>query len=71
MKTINLSDTLFVTLTQFGSVVINFSICGITSMAELLMAVRKKMSGRAGIVTMNLRNRTQGWSRTEALLLAA
>lgn len=71
MKKIYNTDILFVTISRFGSIVMNFRLCGLNSMAEVLKAVRVKTSGYAGLVTVNLRNQTQGWCHTNALLLAA
>ncbi len=71
MAKFSISDTLFVTLVHRGTVVFNREICGVCSVAELMRVIRKNVSGCAGMVTMTLRTRTQGWSRTDSLLLSA
>ncbi len=71
MATVALEDTLFLTLMQRGMMVYNRRVEGIRSRADLIRTVRDLMKGCRGMVTMTLRNHTQGWSHTDSLLLTA
>lgn len=71
MSKVTINDTLFLTLMQRGTMVFNRRVDGIRSRTDLLNFVRDLMKGCQGMVTMTLRNRTQGWVHTDSLLLTA
>lgn len=68
MGTINRSDTIFVTLvTKMGSP-LPITLNGVSSMNEIVTAIRRQSSETRGIVTLRMRNYTQGWSHSSNML---
>lgn len=67
MATIHFNDHLFVTALQGGTTLASLSSTGFTSFADVLSALRNKIATVAGMVTIRLRNTSQGWNRTQAV----
>lgn len=57
---VNCGDEVFTTAVQMGRTVYNTVFTGIRSVNELLMALTHELGSLTGLVTINLRNRTQG-----------
>lgn len=71
MASINTSDILFATLTNKGSKLLSLRISGISSYSELIKTIRSMTPAHAlGLITLQLRNHSQGWSSTRPLLMA-
>ncbi len=64
MKKIELNDVIFARATMMGREIINMRICGVMSMSELLRRVRQEIGSCFGLITINLRNMSQGWTQT-------
>lgn len=64
MKKIEFNDVIFARATVMGQEMLNMRICGVVSMAELLQRVRREIGSCFGLITISLRNMTQGWSQT-------
>lgn len=62
MKQINSSDTLFITITHLGSTVANKRISGVNSLADVITSVRGDLQGLRGMMSINMRNFSQGWN---------
>lgn len=72
MATISLNDIIFATATFRGSEIVSLSLSGLTSLSELLAELRRRIGTTVkGLVTVSLRNRSQGWSQTRALYMNA
>lgn len=72
MKQISKTDKLFITVNYNGKNLLNVSLSGLTSMKEIMKYVHKYLNDYAGkLLTLQLRNSTQGWNRTDSMLLAA
>lgn len=56
------SDKLFVSVVQYGRTVLDLVLAGIGSMAELMRVVKCSLGPECGLVTVNVRNGSQGWS---------
>jgi hypothetical protein len=69
MAKIVITDTLFVTLSHCPRIFMRARLSGIDSVAALMRRVRQLACEQFGIITMSVRNGSQGWSRTETLLL--
>lgn len=69
MKTINSSDVIFATVTQRGATLYNARLSGLSSMADVMKYLHKALSGAVGMLTLTLRNGTQGWSRRSSFKL--
>lgn len=70
MKTINSSDVIFATVTQRGATLYDARLSGLSSMAEVMKFLHKVLAGAVGMLTLTLRNGTQGWSRRTSFKLA-
>ncbi len=70
MKTINSSDVIFATVTQRGATLYNARLSGLSSMADVMRFLHKALAGAVGMLTLTLRNGTQGWSRRTSFKLA-
>ncbi|MCM1310428.1 MAG: hypothetical protein NC301_05315 [Bacteroides sp.] len=72
MTKINLSDKLFVTVSDHGLRLLNITLSGFSSLKELMQHLAEMLHQYRGkLLTFELRNSTQGWSRENQLLLAA
>jgi hypothetical protein len=76
MGVINTSDIIFATVTLHGREIAAFRFSGVTTLAEILKQVRNAAIGcvnrvsHVGLVNVNLRNSTQGWSLARSLFLS-
>lgn len=69
MKTITRTDILFAVVRRMGRTVYNSRLTGYESMADVLRDVHDALSGIGGIVTLQLRNGSQGWSGSHVMCL--
>lgn len=69
MATINLHDEIYATLTQRGIIVAKVKMQGIKSLSDVLMHLRSLASNCVGLVTLKVRNYTQGWSQSRSIKL--
>lgn len=67
MATIKSSDRIFATIVQRGHVILNLNISGITSITDIITTLSGQLKG---LVTINLRNYTQGWQSNHCVMLA-
>lgn len=71
MATINLHDEIYATLTQRGIVVAKIKLQGIRSLSDVLLKLRSHASNCMGLVTLKVRNYTQGWSQSKNIKLTS
>ncbi len=71
MTNINFSDVIFVSVFQQGQSLTQLTISGIRSLKELMQRLRQTLHQYNGLLTIQLRNSTQGWSRENQMLFAA
>lgn len=72
MAKISYSDRLFISVICNGSTLLNVCLSGINSSKELMQHLHSVLHQYAGrLLTLQVRNSTQGWSRTDSMLLAA
>lgn len=71
MATINSSDILFASIVRQGSTLLSLRLSGITSLAQLLSQIRRHLTDTAGLVTLKVRNGSQGWTHRQPLILAS
>ena len=67
MVTIHTSDKIFAIVSQRGHIISNFTFSGITSVADIIALIGKQIKG---LITITLRNYTQGWQRNHTIMLA-
>ena len=63
------SDNLFATAYYCGNEVFRFAGSGITSLSDLISIMRDHAPLSAGMVTLNIRNSSQGWSHSRSVYL--
>ncbi len=68
MGTISRSDTIFVTLVTKEGTLLPVTLNGVSSMNEIVTAIRRQSAETRGIVTLRMRNYTQGWSHSSNML---
>lgn len=72
MSNIKFSDKLFITVSDHGMQLLNLTLSGISSLKELMQHLGEMLHQYRGkLLTLELRNSTQGWSRENQMLLAA
>lgn len=71
MATISSSDNLFATASIMGRQFFNYAGCGIESISELISRVRNHPLATKGMVTLTVRNSSQGWSQSRSFYLGA
>ncbi len=71
MATISSSDNLFATASMMGEQIFNFAGSGVASLGELIAKVRNAPGARPGMVTLTVRNSSQGWSQSRSFYLGA
>lgn len=70
MATISLTDIIFATVTLRGRVLAQIRINGVSSYSEILSRVLGKLKGLRGLITVDLRNSSQGWTARRSLMVA-
>ena len=71
MATINPSDLLYATVSSAGMSTISSRLSGMNSISDVFCALRRIFAGVTGLMTLRLRNSSQGWTRQFSFLLAA
>ncbi len=69
MATISSSDNLFATASSMGRQFFNFAGNGVSSMADIMRLVRRHPEAR-GMITVTVRNTSQGWCHNQSVYLA-
>jgi hypothetical protein len=66
---INTTDKVFVRVVQYGRVLLDQLFVGVGSMSELMAELKKLLSTTCGLVTVNVRNSSQGWLQKNCVRL--
>ena len=69
MATINRTDRLFITILHGGNNLYTTEIRGLSTMNEIYREVKNQTKIETGIVTLHLRNSTQGWTQQHNIVL--
>ncbi len=70
MKTFSINDVIFARVTMMGHELLNLRLSGIASMSALLHRIRQELGSCLGMISLNIRNLSQGWSQTCAYRVA-
>lgn len=70
MKQIASTDTLFATVRGRNSIIANLRLSGMNSMADVVASVRDAVGEGCGLLTLTLRNGSQGWTDRRSILFA-
>ena len=68
-NSINSTDRLYLTVMTRRKTVASFSISGVNSMNEIFRYVLNNTHGQKGIVTLYLRNGSQGWVQQHTMVI--
>lgn len=68
MTAIHRTDLLQVTAQTCGTVLLTLTMSGVSTLSDVFRQVRSSAPADAGIVTVKLRNRTQGWTQQHNLV---
>lgn len=71
MEKISINDIIFATAKIQGRVAASLRLSGIMSMADIIRAIKNEIGSANGLLTISLRNMTQGWSRQKSVYLSA
>ena len=71
MTAIHRTDLLQVTAQSCGNVLLSLTMSGVTNLGDVFHQVRRSAPDEAGIVTIKLRNRTQGWTQQHNIVFRA
>lgn len=66
MTTFLASDKIFATISQRGRIISNINLSGVTSIRDIISRFLGKVTG---LVTIKLRNYTQGWQQNHIVML--
>lgn len=69
MGTINNSDIIFATIIRNGRQIASLQLSGISSLADIIRHIRAKISSTPGILTLQLRNGSQGWTHCRPCMI--
>lgn len=69
MKTISCTDVIFARVSLCGRMVASLCLSGISSLSELYQHIRRELGASVGLVTVQLRNGSQGWTDRRHVLL--
>ena len=70
MKKININDIIFATAIIRGTVTASLRLSGLSSVADVIKAIKREIGSFSGIMTVSMRNMTQGWSEQKSLYLS-
>ena len=71
MTSIHRTDLIQVTAQSCGAVLLSLTMSGVSTLSDVFRHVRESAPRDAGIVTVRLRNRTQGWTQQHNLVFRA
>lgn len=67
MATINNTDTIFARISQGGRTLASLSISGMDTIRQVIGGVCARVDCPRGLLTIDLRNTTQGWASRHTL----
>lgn len=70
MKTFSINDVIFARVTMMGQELLNLRISGVTSMSALLQRIRHELGACIGMISLTVRNLSQGWCQTASYRVA-
>ncbi len=71
MATINRTDRLYVTILHGGYNAYTTEMSGLASLGEVYRQVKNLSSIESGVITLRLRNSTQGWTQQHNIIFKA
>lgn len=69
MKTLHSADIIFATFACAGRIVASLRLAGVSSITDVLRAYDEHGATQRGLMNLTLRNSTQGWSASTAVMV--
>lgn len=69
LTAINITDILHITALSSGVTLLSTSLCGAASIGDVFRHVKKHAESAKGVVTLRIRNSTQGWVQQHTIVL--
>lgn len=69
LTAINTTDILHITALSSGATLLSTSLSGATSMGDVFRHVKTHAESAKGVVTLRIRNSTQGWMQQHTIVL--
>lgn len=69
MATILSTDVMFATVKQRGNTLATLRLSGMSSLAEIINYIKTVIKDKMGLLTLSLRNCTQGWAQERNIIL--
>ncbi len=70
MARIESKDILYTTISQRGSIIGKLTLSGINSFSGIVHILQHSLKNVSGLITIQIRNRSQGWSENRSLILS-
>lgn len=70
-KKITLGDRIFARVTKNGSTILDIMTEQVSTIGELIMLLKSRLTDIQGLVMIHIRNYHEGWGEEKALLLRA
>ena len=70
-RQINLTDILYLTVTSGRRILASINLCGVRCLNEIYRYVSETLQGQKGVMTLYLRNSTQGWTQQHRMVLSS
>lgn len=70
MEAININDIIFATASIRGNIAADIKLSGLKSMSEIVTAIRREIGSMSGLLTIRMRNATQGWCQSKSVYLS-
>lgn len=71
MDIINTSDIIFASATIHGTIAVTLQLSGLHSVSEIIKAIRNEIGSFSGLLSLSVRNLSQGWARQHSIYIAA
>ena len=69
MRNISKNDTMMIRVSSIGREIVGFTMDGFSDLNDVMREVCNRLDGFRGLMQLNLRNSTQGWSDTRAIYI--
>lgn len=70
MANFGTNDIVYARATVMGRELLNARFCGAESMSALLNAIRRQLGAYIGIISLQIRNLTQGWTQQRTYMVS-
>lgn len=69
MDIISTNDIIFASATIHGTIAVTLRLSGLSCIADIIRAVKRELGSFSGLLSISMRNMTQGWTRQSSVYL--